>query len=151
MQLRSWLLQGKVHWGAAVQMCRALWICSLGNMQLLSLTSTRLSQCVGRYHRDRIFGSFHFRADEQNKQACSFHWAGWSDGALPNPTLTLPWCCLWQLWRGPCFSWVLTPVGGRGGQASHLLLCPLFSIFLPMETGSVEVTLGWGPGPRGAV
>lgn len=31
-------------------------------------------------------------------------------------------------------------VGGRAGQASHLLFCTLFPTFLPIETGSVDVT-----------
>lgn len=38
-------------------------------------------------------------------------------------------------------------VGGRVGQASHLLFCPLFPVFLPIERGSLEVT-GRGPGGR---
>lgn len=37
-------------------------------------------------------------------------------------------------------------MGGRVGQASHLLFCPLFPVSLPIETGSIEVT---GQGPAG--
>lgn len=92
-----------------------------------------------------IFGWFHSSVAERNKQAYGSNLADWPYFSPLTPALTPAQSCFnWRpfdpLLRGP------PSMGGGAGQASHLLFCPLFPIFSPIETGSVEET---GPGPGG--
>lgn len=73
----------------------------------------------------------------------------WLTGhTFPSLTCTLTYSSAIFSWPGQhrplCLTGAPSYVGGRAGQASHLLFCTLFPIFLPMETGSVDVT-GHGP------
>lgn len=110
------------------------------------LSTTQLLLTLKCYHKDVILGLFHLSADRQNKQAYGHNMADWPHISLFNPHVNpAPVPSLTGHSGTGSTSPRVSFVGGRVGQASHLLFCPLFPIVLPTETGSVEVT-GQGPG-----
>lgn len=119
---------------------------TIRNMLLLSFEHPTLP-ILRCYHKDIIFGLFHFSVEKQNNQACGYNLTGHvfplNPGINPTPGLSLTG----NSGTGRLPLRALPYVGGRVGQASHLLFCPLFPVFLPIETGSLEVT-GRGPGGR---
>lgn len=59
------------------------------------LSTTQLFLILTCYHKDRIFGLFHFSVDKQNKQAYGHNLADWPYSSLfdshitPTPVLTV--------------------------------------------------------------